>query len=365
MNNVKISVITVCYNAEKTIARAMDSVIRQDYGNIEYIIVDGKSTDDTLSIISDNIDNVDCLISESDQGIYDAMNKGIKRATGDWIAFLNSDDIYLDNAISQIAVECENVSNEVGIIAAQINFVEDDFIVGRSKYDSFEKIWMGMPVAHPASFVRKEVFEKVGLFDTTYEIAGDYDFFFRCYINKIKCKFVNFITTNFSIFGVSGRERERLYQEDKLILNKYSNYCCDKEVIEKSLLNKEKLVYFSNVKRATITKLLTTVSKIYIWGTGYWGNSIASTFDRLNVSYCGFIDNDRKKVDKIVKNHVVYSPDALDCYLEKDTAIIIAVEGAFDNIKEQICCKRYEGKIINYLDFIDRIYEMEATANIK
>ena len=103
---MKISIITVCFNSEKFIESAIESVHSQDYNNIEYIIIDGNSTDKTIEIINNNKGRINKFISEPDHGIYDAMNKGLKMATGDIVGILNSDDLYFNNTILSSVVEC-------------------------------------------------------------------------------------------------------------------------------------------------------------------------------------------------------------------------------------------------------------------
>ena len=360
MNNKKITIITVCFNSAKTIKRTIDSVKAQTYSNIEYIIIDGQSTDGTIDIINEYIDYIDCFVSEPDSGIYDAMNKGVKKATGDWIAFLNADDYYADDAIIRIADVCNEIENDVDIISAQINYLKDNEIIGKSKYSSFKSIWNEMPVAHPATFVRHSVFDKIGLFDTSFKIAADYEFMVSCFIHDLHCRYESFVTTYFSIDGTSGTNHEELYKEDKRILEHYACYCEDKSVIKKSLLKKEKILTYLNVKKETMKKIIDTNKQIYIWGTGYWGNSFASTLKNCDINFEGFIDNDKTKQGDFIQGHLVLNP----IFLKKNTdryTVIIAVEGAYETIQSQIIKMCKNMCIIYYEDIIDRIFDLEGT----
>jgi len=182
---MKISVITVCYNSAGTIASAMQSVTNQTYADLEYIIVDGASKDETLDIIRQNAGRVTKLISEKDRGIYDAMNKGIAAATGDIICFLNSDDVYQDNGVLQrVADVMQDVSLDA--ILGDVAFVRADrpeTIIRRYRSDRFtpDRLAWGWMPAHPAMFIRRSVYDKYGGFRTDFRIAGDFDFIARSF----------------------------------------------------------------------------------------------------------------------------------------------------------------------------------------
>jgi len=185
----KISIITVCYNSKKYIKYAIESVLTQTYPNIEYIIIDGKSKDETISIIKSyepSFVRKMRWISEPDGGIYDAMNKGIQMATGDIIGILNSDDFYISkNALKEV-VQCFE-DNEVDSVYAQLYCVlpnDINKIVRNCTYKNCKKIdfFFGWHPPHPAFFVKKSVYDKLGLFDTSFKIASDYDIMLRFFL---------------------------------------------------------------------------------------------------------------------------------------------------------------------------------------
>ena len=184
---MKISVITVCYNSAATIASAIQSVTAQSYPDVEYVVVDGASTDNTLEIIEKNSSRISTLISEKDRGIYDAMNKGIAVATGDIICFLNSDDVYEDNTVLQRVADAM-LDPELDALLADVAFVRasnPNKIVRRYRSDRFTPArlaWGWMP-AHPAMFIRSAVYKKYGSFRTDFRIAGDFDFIARAFGN--------------------------------------------------------------------------------------------------------------------------------------------------------------------------------------
>ena len=180
---MKISIITVSFNSAKTIADTIESVLSQDYPEIEYIIVDGNSSDDTIKIIRKYENRISKWISEKDQGMYDAMNKGIAMATGEVIGILNSDDVYMNaHVISEMMALLQEKNAQV--VFADLILVDhgDDNKVLRY-YDSGhfhpDKFRYGWMPAHPTVFVRRELYQIVGPFSMTYQIAADYEMLIR------------------------------------------------------------------------------------------------------------------------------------------------------------------------------------------
>lgn len=180
-----VSIITACYNSAATLADCLDSVNRQHYRDIEHIIVDGASKDDTLAIAK-SYPHIGKLISEPDKGIYDAMNKGIQLASGDIIGILNSDDMYTDaNVISDI-VSCFEQS-EIMAVYADLEYVDNRDIgktVRRWKSGAYsaQKFFYGWMPPHPTFFVRREVYEKFGVFNTSFRSSADYELMLRCLV---------------------------------------------------------------------------------------------------------------------------------------------------------------------------------------
>ncbi|AJI54434.1 glycosyltransferase like 2 family protein [Francisella philomiragia] len=171
--DIKFTVITVCYNSEKTIQRTLQSIKDQTYKNIEYIIIDGGSTDKTLDIINNYKDIVDILISEPDNGIYDAMNKGIKLATGDYIGFLNSDDYYTNDIFEEYNKAL--IKEIVDYIYSDTYFVRNNSIQYlRAHQKISKKVYQYMPFAHLSLYIKKDLLKRL-MFDTRYSIAADLD----------------------------------------------------------------------------------------------------------------------------------------------------------------------------------------------
>lgn len=189
---MKITLITVCYNSEKTIKDTIESVLKQTYKNYEYLIVDGNSKDKTLDIIKlyeKKFNNNLKYISEPDKGLYDAMNKGIKLATGDIIGILNSDDILYDENVFQKIID--NFENNDGVYSNLVLMNEDFTKITRnfkSKEISKKKGWHP---PHPTLYLKKEIYEKYGNYNINYKIAADLDFMYRIINNNVKLKYID------------------------------------------------------------------------------------------------------------------------------------------------------------------------------
>jgi glycosyltransferase len=180
---LKISIITVCYNSAETIEKTIQSVISQDYNNVEYIIIDGQSTDNTLHIIEKYKSQISKVISEKDDGIYFAINKGIAAATGDIIAILHADDFYLNNQIIPNVVRTIE-SKGTDTLYGDLQYVDRNdtskiirnWKSGAYNVDAFLKGWMP---PHPTFFVKKSCYEKYGVFNTSLKSAADYELMLR------------------------------------------------------------------------------------------------------------------------------------------------------------------------------------------
>lgn len=183
MNNLKVSVITICYNSEKTITDTIQSVINQTYKNIEYIIVDGQSKDDTLDIINQLKTEQMTVISEKDNGLYDALNKGFKMASGDILTCLHSDDQFSNIHTIQTIVDLFQTHQTEAIASSVYIFKDQNWQDLYRNYDATQfKNWqfkIGIQPPHPGFFVKKSVFQKVGYFNTNYKISGDFDWLIR------------------------------------------------------------------------------------------------------------------------------------------------------------------------------------------
>jgi glycosyltransferase involved in cell wall biosynthesis len=219
-NKPLISVITVVFNDDKTLTKTIESVLAQTYDNVEYIIIDGGSTDKTLDIIKSYEDFIDYYISESDEGIYSAMNKGLSLAQGDYIGLLNSGDWYEINALS--IVSNTGLKNPKTVIAGTQQTLDERYqpigTIGLRFMD--ERVYSRMPLSHPGTFVPSEIYEKIGNYaEYSYGIIADWDFFIRCYEQKIKFHGINDILVNYWRVGVSAQSDPKIFEEQVALLN--------------------------------------------------------------------------------------------------------------------------------------------------
>lgn len=186
---MKISIITVCYNSENTIEDTIKSVLNQTYKDFEYIIIDGNSKDSTLNIINKYTnDNRIKVVSEKDNGLYDAMNKGIILATGDLIATINSDDVLYDKNVFNTVVN--NYDENFDVFYGDVLYLDNKLDKTIRNYISGEKTSDYWCPAHPSMYVKKEVYKNLGLYNINYKICSDYDFMVRCNSNNIKFKYI-------------------------------------------------------------------------------------------------------------------------------------------------------------------------------
>lgn len=207
---MKLSLITPAYNSAHTLTRTIESVLEQKYPNLEYIIVDGASTDDTRSIVESYKDKLNIIfISEPDNGIYDAMNKGIQKSTGNIIGVLNSDDFFnTSDILSDVEQAFENMKVEA--VYGDISYFKTDTKkttrYWKSGTYSESKLNNGWTIPHPALFVRKSVYERCGLFRTEYKIAADYEFILRILkIHKIQTLYIPKVFVRMYDGGTSGQ----------------------------------------------------------------------------------------------------------------------------------------------------------------
>ena len=209
---MKFSIITVCKNSEKTIEGAINSVLNQTCQDFEHIIVDGVSADKTLDVVGKY--NINKVISEPDSGLYDAMNKGIKASSGDYLFFLNSDDRFLNDKIF------ESVAKQAGkelLYGDQVFINRETGETSIRKHNKLNKIYlMKNTPCQPATFYRRDVFEKYGYFNTNFKIVSDHEWFLRAFLkHKISSTYLGFPVTEFTMGGLSScKAREERKNEE-------------------------------------------------------------------------------------------------------------------------------------------------------
>lgn len=251
MINPLVSVITVVYNGETHIEQSIKSVLSQTYSNIEYIIIDGLSTDGTLDIIKGYEEKITTLISEKDSGIYNAMNKGLTLAQGNIIALLNADDYYYPNTLEQVVGQFETLKSDVvyGNITKLRALNNQEFF--KEVMPDISLMEKTMPIFHPATFIKKEVYDEVGNFNETYRLSADYDLIYRIY--KAGKRF-DYLPKPLTVFRIGGASNVgcNSYKEGYQILKSYNSPYAP---AMKNLITKCKFKSFSHSVMTTLINL--------------------------------------------------------------------------------------------------------------
>lgn len=217
---MKLSIITATYNSEKHIQGVITSIAAQTYPNIEWVVVDGASKDDTVKVIKENYTGELNIISEPDKGIYDALNKALALATGDIIGLLHSDDFFENNAVIERIVAQFQLTHCDGLYGdlRYVNAADTHKIVRYWKSQAFNNslLTKGWMPAHPTLFLKKSVYQKYGNFNTGFKIAADYDFVLRILKdNTLKFEYLPEVITNMRVGGASNRSLKNILQKSK------------------------------------------------------------------------------------------------------------------------------------------------------
>lgn len=221
-----ISIITVSFNSSETISETIDSVLSQDYQPIEYIIVDGKSTDGTIEIVKGYGDRISKFVSEKDNGLYDAMNKGIALATGNIIGILNSDDLYADATILTTVANAFK-KDKVDIVYGDLFYFKTENPQRPLRYYkggefSLERVKYGLMPPHPTFFIKKNVYNKYGVFDTAFSLSADFDLILRFLgVHKVPFKYLPTVLVKMRLGGKSTSSLKRT-----LVMNREDLQSC-------------------------------------------------------------------------------------------------------------------------------------------
>ena len=232
---MKISIITTTYNSAATVKDTLLSVNEQPYHDIEHIIVDGASKDNTLEIVKEFGKRVAKLISEPDKGIYDAMNKGIRAATGDVIGILNSDDFFSSNDVLSVVAKTFQ-ENKIDALYGDVHFVNPDNLNKKVRYYS-SKLFkpslfrLGFMPAHPSFYMKRECYQKHGLYSLDYKIASDYDLLIK-YLYKERINY-QYLEKDFVTMRTGGISTKNIHS--RLLLNKEIIKACRKYGIKTNL----------------------------------------------------------------------------------------------------------------------------------
>lgn len=327
---MKITVITVCLNSVETIERTIQSVIKQSYDELEYIVVDGGSSDGTVEIIKRYEYYIADWISEKDDGIYDAMNKGIEKSTGEIIAFLNSDDWYEEDTLMKVRRYFEKC--DPMILTGKVKILQK----GKwAKYTNIldndqENLRMAMIYRQPATFARREVFSRFGGFQVRYKIAADFDWMLRMYDSGVKIMCVEDVFTNFSSTGISNTDTDRTIREAREIAlgaleqcEKYStheketwrkkiNECYDEQQARTDVIRIIRCQQVADYPKLKLSMLDYFTEQLYVvWGTGSIGNDMYHLLSQLGLEVDFFIDRKADDTTYFFHGREVLSPQKL------------------------------------------------------
>lgn len=259
-DKLDFSIITVCYNSIDTIEKTINSVISQTFKNFEYIIIDGGSNDGTVDVINKYKEHIDVLVSEPDNGIYDAFNKGVKLAKGKLISILNSDDTYNVNTLELVSIIFKKEPN--AIIFGDTFFIDDEDVVFASNSGKFDSnnLKSGIGFMHPATFIPREVYGQVGLYTVSKDlyIASDADFLLKCFKAG-----ASFVKGDFKVFMRTGGLSETSFYKAHL---QYLNSLKDNEIINgKEFIFERIKLGFKGFLKLILTRKSVSKIKLQIW----------------------------------------------------------------------------------------------------
>lgn len=335
----KVTIITVVYNGAKTIEQTILSVLGQTYTNIEYIIIDGMSTDGTQEIIEKYAKSISCFVSEKDDGIYDAMNKGIALATGKIVGIINSDDWYAPDAIEKVVRFFRH--HEVELVYGNGFFVYSDGSEIPFTLYPLETMWYQMAIVHPSVFIKKEVYEKFGSFCLDYKLSADYDLLLRLYSQDVKFGYIDSVLSYFRSGGLGEKLREKGIEEDKIIFEKYIDACPDKELNRikfKERCEWESFLLAIRGQESKLPKLLKIYFKkkelkLIIFGAGRWGKRCYEALKDGEIEVILFADNNPSKWNQMLYDIRIANPEELN---DLEAQILIAVQNGGEKLKQQV-----------------------------
>lgn len=332
---MKITVITVCLNSADTIVKSIKSVIKQKCRELEYIVIDGGSTDGTLDILNQYGDYIDMWISEPDNGIFDAMNKGIELATGDVIAFLNSDDWYEENALQ--LVESAFMSGDCDCVCCD-NYVlnkNGDTVYYSGTNKSLDDLNYRMIYFHSAIFCKKVFFRKKGNFDLKYKIAADYDWFLWAVEQGARLRNISQPVFTFRYGGISSVNEIDCAREARQIA--LCHLPADKEEYEDKIDDRFYGIAISalgkSVLHARLMEVLDEKRTNILWGAGARGQQCTKWFQDIDIEVTAIIDSDRQRWGEKLYGVDICAPDILE---HQSCNLIITPDKYIRDIKDAI-----------------------------
>ncbi len=224
---MKVSIITATYNSSLTILDCVKSINDQTYANIEHIIIDGLSSDNTLSLLKSVPSRITKIVAEPDNGIYDAMNKGILSSTGDIVAILNSDDIYASNDVVETIVKQFQNNKKLGILYGDLHYVKKDnieIVIRKWKSMNYYNHFFedGNVPPHPSTFIKRNIYEKVGVFNLKFKLAADYEFMLRAFkLTELEISYIPLLIVRMRLGGATNKSFRNVISGNIEILNSW------------------------------------------------------------------------------------------------------------------------------------------------
>ncbi|UQZ76068.1 hypothetical protein C2I17_16740 [Niallia circulans] len=370
-SKIKITIITACFNSEKYIEQTIQSVINQTYDNIEYIIVDGKSKDNTMDIVNKYRDKIDIIVTEEDEGIYDAFNKGVSLANGDYVYFLNSDDYLIGPQV------IENVAKHIKLSKLKSCKIIYGNILLINEENGFKKIF-GQKISienfkndimppHQGVFLKKEVFFEFQGFDLQYNIASDFDLLLKVFEKYEKQSlYIDEVIAVFRTVGFSSSmdNRDKLREERHSIINKHFNHFPPQpSSIEDSIFYYKKWVEVNLYTGRNITKYLQAngISKTVLFGTTDLSLYLMKDMKESNIETIALLDNDPKRHGIVMNGVIISSPTWLAHNKDQFDLIILSFEGKYE---EEVRRQIYElcglkNNVISWKEIIQNNYPLD------
>lgn len=358
----KFSVVTVCLNSEQYIETAIKSVIGQTYPSIEYIIIDGGSTDTTIDIIHKYRNNIDIFISEPDGGVFEAFNKGLELATGDFVYFLNSDDYLYNNEVIEHVAQMVKNDAEVQFVYGNVELLNEKngFFDVVGKEVSLKDIKKGKMPYHSSTFSKRDLLVKYGGFDLSYRFGSDTDLIVKIFKNHTAgCRYINEVISTFRLGGISSqlKNRNAAIQEINHILKKNFSTTLD---TQESLLNTNLLYYRKWIETLLyddhpISKRLEgKVRNVAIFGTREVAMLVKQDLMKSSINTIAFLDNNQLRQGKLIQGVPVMAPSWLTSHANETDAVILAFEGDYEvEVREQIAkLTGHEKVVISWKELI-------------
>ena len=317
--NIKLSIITICYNIKDEIKRTCESIVNQSWQNFEWIVVDGGSTDGTLDILKEYKDRINILISEPDKGIYNAMNKGIRKASGKWLNFMNGGDCFASNNVLEQVFKNKNYKADV--LYGNINIIENDKISYKRTFPkNIDKIYFyNNWISHQASFIKKMMFDKYNSYDESLKIVSDWEKWLNFVSHKARFLHLPLLIANFYLGGISNNKKNNKihFYERADVINRYFT----KEDINKVYIdvkNKStKIIY-------NLFNFIPFFSKKCFFAKKIQANGVIETTEKYKIKIFGipFLSNFnvKTKYDIGLKNFIPHE-------IQKPSVLLVEMNG--------------------------------------